>query len=242
MKKTIEHGFEEGARLNFCSFPRAGSHWVLEMLSGCTKGIFKKESSGWREKINKTHSYHMFRNPVVYMYRHGKDSILSYAKMRHYKLAVQDKTYKGSFDERFLRWIIEKEKLPLRWKLHVEYYLGMQSAKICYVRYEDFLVRPIAMLMVIMRFYGMAPEKLNRDKVVNYLGVEPATRTTFSSAPGITGYLPQLRQVKTGFEMLEMRQIQFCLRWLDAEEWTEGIDRSVNKVIGSTLLKYGYLP
>lgn len=235
----IARDYVEGDKLNFCSYPRAGSHWVLEMLNRCTEGIFKKS---WREKINKTHSYHYFKNPVVYMYRHGKDCILSYAKMRHYKLAVQDKTYDGSFDAKFLKWIIEKEQLALHWDRHMSYYFNSPNPGVCYVRYEDFLVKPVEMLMVVMEFYGMDLRALDVDKVFDCGGIRPAQQTTFKSVPGITGYLPQLASVKTGRPKVDLRLETFARRYLFTKEWTSEINVMVDKVIKKTLLKHGYLP
>jgi len=234
--KTGATHYDEGGRMNFCSYPRSGSHWILETLSKCTNGIFPRKSGGWRALINKSHSLHIFRNPVVYLCRHGKDSILSYAKFMHHRFAsnVRD------FNSKYLREMIIENQLPLQWRIHMDHYFSQNNTKICYIRYEDMLRMPINTLKIIMRFYGMDILHLDEQAVWDSCGLLPALSHVYPS--GKRGYLPQLKYVKTGRASPDHRMAAFTERWKGSEEWTEEVEMIVNDYIGETLLKYGYLP
>jgi len=238
----LDKEYVEGNLVNFCSFPRAGSHWVLDMLNKCTVGIFDTKKGGWRGKIHKSHALHMFKNPTVYLYRHGKDAILSFAKMQHYKLAVTRKTYNKSFDSNFLRWIILRNQIPLHWKIHMDHYFQLSNTKICYIKYEDVLLNPVKALKTIMMFYGMDAKALKEDLVDSELGMIPSQKYAFEGAGGVEGYPPQLGYVKRGWSPPEERLEMFTERWKTAPEWTEEVDMMVNYRIKDALIKYGYLP
>lgn len=241
-KRRQSKEFIEGDRVNFCSFPRAGSHWLLDMLGNCTVGIFDEQKNGWRSKINKTHGLHVFRNPVVYLYRHGKDVALSFAKMRHYRMVVTREMYNGSFDAEFVRWIMIETRMPSRWQFHMDYYFLMSNTKICYMRYEDALLEPVRALKIIMAFYGMDVEALDTSLVLDYLGVQPAQRGLLKKFSDVEGYVPRLSQVSKGSLSPYQRLSVFTERWKDAPEWTEEVDMIVDYYMKDTLIKYGYLP
>lgn len=210
----------------FCSFWGAGSHWILAMLAN---SLYR----GWEcqeayQLVRKTHHFRNISNAekLVYLYRHGKDAILSKAKKlwRHH---CRDAKTSEVFHSEFLMELLDKG-IALDWKAHMDYFhygLDRNSIEeVYYMTYEDMVKYPVKELEKLGDFLGY--EDFNAD-VEGFLGSSPK-----DDVPG--GVV--VKGTSTAAKRLEA----FTGRWKKSDVWTDCIDNMANDQIGNTLVEYGY--
>lgn len=220
------------------SYPRSGSNWLIRILTDLTgetwTGYTGRDTKYEDALFIKSHCFISYTGTTIYMYRHPKDTLLSWA--RHvWEMEVRNAKIKDKYDS---EWI---ENLIRGYGYHHNYSildgnLDSQRSEIKYFYAQTLTYKIADRWLEHMSFYH---DKSRDDKIIR-IRYETLCRRFTST---IANILDRLKLEKTKeISRLEDKKprLEKIGQWEKDKLWTKKIDDLVNEIIGSKITKYGY--